>query len=134
VRILVADDNSDVLEAIVFLLEVNGHEVRLATNGKEALEQCLTWRPDCAVLDIAMPQMSGLEVARLIRKKGSEMRLVAVTAWNNGVIRTKAAESGFNVFLAKPVRVKNLMLAITRGVQTRQGFIDRDDREDDDGT
>ena len=66
-RVLIADDNRDGAETLGMLLSLSGHEVFLAHSGKEALNVAKEQRPDVAVLDIGMPDLSGYEVAQRIR-------------------------------------------------------------------
>jgi signal transduction histidine kinase/CheY-like chemotaxis protein len=104
-RILAADDNGDVLEVLAIILRLNGHDVRTAADGAEALEQARTHRPAIALLDIGMPGMDGYEVARRIRQEpwGREMLLVAMTGWGQERDRRQAQDAGFDVHLTKPV-------------------------------
>ncbi len=85
-RILVADDNADSAESMALLLGFDGHEVRCATDGVEALRLYEEFRPDVVVLDISMPLMDGYEVARRIRALDPLRHplLIAVSGWARG--------------------------------------------------
>ncbi len=104
-RILVADDNRDGAETLSMLLKLSGHEVHLASNGKEAFEIARRERPDIAVLDIGMPDLSGYELAQRIRHEawGEQMMLIAVTGWGQLEDKQRALAAGFDHHLTKPV-------------------------------
>jgi PAS domain S-box-containing protein len=121
-RILVADDNADAGETLALLLELYGHEVRVATTGTQALHIAERYRPHAAVLDIGMPELNGYDVARRIRAApwGAEMSLIAATGWGQEKDKREAREAGFDVHLTKPVDAKNLMALIARQVGQRE--------------
>jgi CheY-like chemotaxis protein/anti-sigma regulatory factor (Ser/Thr protein kinase) len=104
-RILIADDNRDAAESLAMLLEMAGHEVRVAHLGKAALSVAQMFRPDTALLDIGMPDMSGYEVAESLRREpwAAGMRLIALTGWGQDSDRRRALEAGFDYHLIKPV-------------------------------
>jgi CheY-like chemotaxis protein len=104
-RVLVADDNKDAADALAMLLELAGHEVRVAHSGRAALSLAQTFRPDVAVLDIGMPELSGYEVAKELRREpwGSRMCLVALTGWGQDDDRQRAKDAGFDRHMTKPV-------------------------------
>jgi CheY-like chemotaxis protein len=104
-RILVADDNEDAAESLAMLLELSGHEVRIANDGAQALRLAEEFRPDAAFLDIGMPKMNGYLVAQHLRKTpwGGRMRLIALTGWGQEDNKRQAEESGFDHHVTKPV-------------------------------
>ena len=110
-RILVADDSVDAAESIGMLLELRGHEVRLAHTGRQAIEASETYRPDVVLLDISLPDMSGYEVARRLRNTPAAGHpvLVAVTGLDREDDRLRAREAGIDVHLTKPVDPAMLM-------------------------
>ena len=104
VRVLVADDNRDAADSLQRVLELYGHDVRVAYDGASALRIGDEFRPRVAVLDIAMPGTNGYEVARAMRRRqGGEVTLVALTGWGQAADRQRAIESGFDYHLVKPV-------------------------------
>jgi PAS domain S-box-containing protein len=104
-RILVADDNRDAADTLSMILELDGHEVRTAYDGMEALQVAEQFAPQIALLDIGMPNLDGYQTARRIRERpwGSAMLLVALTGWGQEQDRRQATEAGFNCHLVKPV-------------------------------
>jgi len=103
--ILVADDNRDGAEMMALSLQIASHTVLIANSGQQALELCEQHRPDVAVLDIGMPDLSGYEVAGRIRSKpwGKDMVLLAVTGWGQASDVQRALAAGFDRHLTKPV-------------------------------
>ena len=81
-RVLIADDDADILALVAFRLERSGYEVLQATNGEEALRLAVEESPDLAVLDVMMPKMDGYEVTRRIRdnQATSSMPVILLTA------------------------------------------------------
>jgi CheY-like chemotaxis protein len=102
-RILVADDNADSCETCGTLLELWGHEVRTARNGREALAEIESFEPDVALLDIGMPLLNGYDVARQLRASGRAITLIAVTGWAQEDDKQQAVAAGFDYHLTKPL-------------------------------
>jgi PAS domain S-box-containing protein len=104
-RVLVVDDNVDAAEALRTLLSMQGHTVVAAFDGPTALKQIEVFQPEVVLLDLGLPGLSGIEVARRARAlpRGKEMLLVAVTGWGQDEDRQKTKEAGFDLHLTKPV-------------------------------
>lgn len=114
-RVLIADDNVDAAQSLSMLLQLAGHEVRVAHLGREALTQAEQFRPQVALLDIGMPDINGYEVARRLRREqpaGPALLLIALTGWGQDADRRDAAEAGFDHHFCKPVDIATLMKAI----------------------
>lgn len=105
-RILLADDNVDFVNSIGALLSAMGHSVVITHNGPDALTAASRFCPDFAFLDIGLPQMSGYDLARGIRRLacGTMTLLIAVTGWGQEKDRQLAFEAGFDHHMVKPVR------------------------------
>lgn len=102
-RILVVDDNVDAANSLALVLRTMGHEVFVAHDGRSALADLSRIRPDIALLDIAMPDMSGYEVARQVRARlGAAVRIVALTGFGLAEDRARAIEAGFDQHIVKP--------------------------------
>lgn len=110
-RILVADDNEDSANSIAMLLRIQGHEVRVAYDGQQALDEAAAFAPDVAVLDIGLPKMNGYDVARCLRANdpARHLLLVAMTGWGQDEDRRRAQEAGFDHHFVKPVDFKLLL-------------------------
>jgi two-component system, chemotaxis family, CheB/CheR fusion protein len=111
-RILVADDNRDNAESVSMLLKLSGHEVHLAHTGAEALDVAKRVRPDIAILDIGMPDLTGYQLAERIRHEawGEHITLIAVTGWGQDSDKRRALAAGFDHHLTKPVDPDRLEL------------------------
>jgi len=104
-RILVVDDNLDSAESLSVLLELSGHDVRLAHDGIDAVKTSDEFRPDVILLDIGLPRMNGYEAARVIRRRpwGNGVTLIALTGWGQKEDRERSKDAGFDTHLVKPV-------------------------------
>jgi CheY-like chemotaxis protein len=103
-RVLIVDDNLDGAAALALLLREMGHEVHVAHDGPAALHAAARVQPDIVLLDIAMPGMSGYEVAARLRQRlGAALLIVALTGCGQDEERIKALEAGFDQHLLKPV-------------------------------
>lgn len=113
-RVLVVDDNRDAAESLAMLLQMVGHDVRVAGDGPTALATAAEFRPDLVLLDIGLPGMSGYEVAGRLRAVCSKDRLViaAVTGYGQDEDRLRAHAAGFDHHLTKPVDFARLQSVI----------------------
>lgn len=108
-RVLIVDDNQDAAETLAELLQMWGHQVHLAHEGRSAIDAALTFEPDLVLLDIGLPVMDGYEVARRLRNHaGDRLRLVAVTGYGQETDRRRAQAAGFQHHLVKPVDLEEL--------------------------
>lgn len=109
-RILVVDDNTDAAESLSLLLRLNAHEIRTATNGRDALALVHDFTPDIAFLDIGMPGMSGYELASRLRAMPELARtaIVAVTGWGSEDDQLRAREAGFDHHFTKPIAAEQV--------------------------
>lgn len=116
-RVLVVDDNVDAARALCMMLEVRGHDARVAHSADSALEAVQRHMPDAVLLDIGLPGMDGYEVARRIRAlpNGDTVLLVAVTGWGQEEDRLRSRQAGFDEHLTKPVDSEQLLMLIGRG-------------------
>jgi PAS domain S-box-containing protein len=109
-RILVVDDNIDAADSLALLLQMMGHDTRVAYDGLAALEAARSYRPHMVLLDIGLPGMNGYEVARRLRAQPElqDMQLIAVTGWGQEEARQRADEAGFDHHLTKPIELTTL--------------------------
>ena len=101
--LLFVEDDRIVAEAISGLLQAQGHHVVHAGHGLAALTEVATRKFDAALLDLDLPGMDGLALARMLRAQGHALPLLAVTARSDGEAETQAKAAGFDGFLRKPV-------------------------------
>jgi signal transduction histidine kinase/CheY-like chemotaxis protein len=103
-RILVVDDNLDSAESLALLLRLQGHVVRTAHDGEQALSADEEFDPDLVLLDIGLPRMNGYEAARVLRDRhGKDVTIAAMTGFGQAEDRRKSKEAGFDHHLVKPI-------------------------------
>lgn len=109
-RVLVVDDNEDAAISLAMVLEMLGHQTRVAHDGLAGVEAAAEFRPQLVLLDIGLPKLGGYDVARRIREApwGKELTLAAVTGWSQETDRDRAEEAGFDRHLTKPVKLETL--------------------------
>ncbi|MCE3284256.1 MAG: putative histidine kinase, hybrid, partial [Steroidobacteraceae bacterium] len=109
-RILLVDDNRDAADSLALLLGLEGHDVRVAYAGRPAIEVAHEFRPEVAVLDLGLPDLSGYDVARLLRQDPAlgRIELIALTGWGQEEHRKRALEAGFDHHVTKPVDLEHL--------------------------
>jgi CheY-like chemotaxis protein len=107
---LIADDDHDSAEALVLLMELEGHTVHVAHNGAEALAVALRVRPQVSILDIGMPALDGNSVALRLRESlpDTPMLILALTGRERPEDRQRSSASGFDHHFVKPVVLSEL--------------------------
>lgn len=120
-RILVADDNKDAAQTLAIMLRYEGHDVRTAHDGLEALAVGQLFAPELIFLDIGMPVMDGYQTARQIRERnwGRDVYLVALTGWGRDADREAALAQGFQHHLVKPALPEDLTAVLKDAMRTR---------------
>ncbi|WP_019855503.1 response regulator transcription factor [Actinopolyspora mortivallis] len=108
-RILVVDDDRAVRESLRRSLEFNGYQVELASDGQQALDSLATARPDAMVLDVMMPKVDGLEVARKLRGTGDDLPILVLTAREAVSDRVAGLDAGADDYLPKPFALEELL-------------------------
>jgi signal transduction histidine kinase/CheY-like chemotaxis protein len=104
VKVLVIDDNVDLVEMLSMVVEAAGHHVRKAFDGRSGISAALEYQPDLILLDVGMPDMHGTEVAKELRRHRelAGARIVALTGWGQAEDRQRTADAGFDDHLTKP--------------------------------
>ena len=110
-RILVADDEPNIVAAIEFLLQQSGYEVHIAKNGEEALSLVETCEPDLVLLDVMMPLKSGYEVCKRIRERAewSHIKVVMLSAKGRDAEVSKGLSLGADLYITKPFSTRELL-------------------------
>ena len=119
-RVLVVDDERAVRESLQRALVLEGYSVDLAPGGRDALTRLRAWPPDIVVLDILMPDIDGLEVARRIRASGDDTPILMLTARDAVAERVEGLDAGADDYLVKPFALDEL-LARLRALRRRSG-------------
>jgi len=110
-RILIVDDEPNIVTSLEFLMRGDDYEVRVARNGEEALQLAESFRPDIVVLDVMMPRRSGFEVCQKIRENPvlGDVKIIMLTAKGRDVEKEKGLDLGANAYVTKPFSTKELM-------------------------
>lgn len=121
-HILVVDDNARSRQLLTDLLIAQGHSVREAVNGEEALEAVRRQQPDVILLDVIMPGLNGFEVCRQLKcdPATSMIHILLITSLIERQHRIKGIECGANDFLTKPVEPEEVVLRVRNAVMAKQ--------------
>ena len=114
-KILIVDDDPDIIEILRYNLSLAGYEVKAASNGKEAVKKAKIFIPEIILLDVMMPEMDGIEACRLIREIPSlkNSRIIFLSARNEDYTQLSAFDSGADDYISKPVKPKILLKKIS---------------------
>ena len=120
-RILIIEDNPDAAESAGMLLRLEGHDVKIASSGKEAMKMAGNYQPQVVLCDIGLPSMNGYEVARAFRADPqlAGAYMIALTGYGREEDQEKAFKAGFDLHLTKPVEPKALRRALWRSEKAR---------------
>ena len=115
-RVLIADDEPNIVISLEFLMQSNGYQVKIAANGNEALRQVGEFHPDLILLDIMLPQRNGFEVCQKIRENPAwrDIKVVMLTAKGSASQVTKGLALGADVYITKPFATKELLANVRR--------------------
>ena len=110
-KILIADDEPNIVAALEFLLQRSGYEVHVARNGDEALKLVEATHPDLVLLDVMMPQKSGYEVCMRIRERADwrHIKIIMLSAKGRDAEVSKGLSMGADVYVTKPFSTRELM-------------------------
>jgi len=103
-RVMIVDDHEEMRKSVSRLVRTWGHEVALAADGPRALALADTFQPECAIVDISMPGMNGIELGRRLRQRfpPAQLRLIALSGYPGADIRDGCLAAGFDAYLVKP--------------------------------
>lgn len=115
-RILIVDDNADAASMLALVLEASGHQVMVEHSSYKALERAKEYAPQVCLLDIGLPEMDGIELAKRLRAEPetAHAMLVAVTGYGQAEDRKRTQAAGFNHHLVKPADITQLMTIIAK--------------------
>jgi CheY-like chemotaxis protein len=114
-RILVIEDNIDAARSAQMLLNLEGHEVKMAQDAASGMELAQQYHPEIILCDIGLPGVDGYQLVRTLRQESdlSDTYIVALTGYGREQDRAKAMEAGFDLHLTKPIDLNNLRQALT---------------------
>ncbi len=119
-KILVVDDEKPISDIVKFNLTKEGYEVHTAYDGEEALEKVTEVEPDLILLDLMLPKMDGLEVAREVRKN-YDMPIIMVTAKDSEIDKVLGLELGADDYVTKPFSNRELIARVKANLRRGQG-------------
>ena len=110
-RVLIIDDEPELVKAVEVRLKANGYDVEVAYDGKEVIDKAKEIRPDLILLDFVMPMMDGYEVARELMAdiEIKQIPIVVLTASQQKDLKTRFREIGINAFIVKPFETSELL-------------------------
>jgi DNA-binding response OmpR family regulator len=113
-KVLIVDDEPNILTALEFLFRRSGYDVRLAANGAEALREVDAWRPDVMLLDIMMPLKNGYEVCQAVRERPdlAGLKIVMLSAKGSEAEINKGLSLGADRYVTKPFSTQELLATI----------------------
>lgn len=119
-KVLVADDEPNIVVALEYLLQRGGYEVIIARNGEEALKQIETHVPDLVLLDIMMPLRSGYDVCKRIREQAAwrHIKIVMLSAKGRETEVNRGMAAGADLYVTKPFSTRELLEKV-RGLLTQ---------------
>jgi DNA-binding NtrC family response regulator len=126
-RILIVDDEADIRESLSTLLELENYSIELAVNGTEGIRRMESSAYDLVLLDLMMPDMSGLEVLDEVRQRDTETPIFMITAYGNVEIAVQALKAGANDYFPKPWDNDKLLIEIERMIS--KGRLERENTQ-----
>jgi len=113
-KVLIVDDELNIVTALEFLLQKSGYEVMAAQNGDEALKRVASFAPDLVLLDVMMPHISGYEVCRRMRERADwrHIKIIMLTAKGRDVEMSKGLSIGADLYITKPFSTQELVAKI----------------------
>jgi CheY-like chemotaxis protein len=115
-RILIVDNCQDCADTVGLILKLEGYHIEVCYDGSSALDRGAQFLPEVVLLDLGMPNMSGLETARALRNEswGKDVLLIAMTGYCHSAMVRSAREAGFDHHLAKPFEARDLLTLLTQ--------------------
>jgi DNA-binding response OmpR family regulator len=122
-RILIVDDEPNIVLALEILMKREGYEIRTVGDGERAVEAAETFRPDLILLDVMMPRMDGFEVCQRIRADASlkDISIVMLTAKGREVEREKGLALGADLYITKPFSTREVVRKVKEMLASKSG-------------
>ncbi len=122
-RVLLAEDEPNIVESLTFLLERAGFEVAVETDGRQALKAALAETPDILILDVMLPELDGYEILRQLRadRRAEALPVLMLTAKGQREDRETALECGADLFITKPFSNSEIVAAVEQLSDGRPG-------------
>lgn len=123
-KVLIVDDETNIVISLEFLIAQAGYNLRVAHNGQEAMEQVAAFEPDLILLDVMMPHINGFEVCRRVRENPSwqRIKIIMLTAKGREVEVTKGLDLGADAYVTKPFSTKELLAQVRDILGNNESF------------
>lgn len=118
-KILIVEDEVKIARFVTLELEHEGYEVRAAHDGRTGLQLCESWQPDLMILDLMLPQLSGIEVCRRVRQS-SDVPIIMLTAKDDVSDKVMGLDMGADDYMTKPFAIEELLARIRVGLKKRR--------------
>lgn len=106
-KILIVEDEAKIARFVTLELEHEGYEVKSACDGRSGLQLCLDWKPDLMILDLMLPELSGIEVCRRLRQQ-SDVPIIMLTAKDDVSDKVMGLDMGADDYMTKPFAIEEL--------------------------
>src|SRR3989338_4506215 len=116
--ILLCEDEPDIQRTLKNILKKRGYEVRAAKDGEEAINIAKKINPDAILLDIRMPKVDGLEVAREVRKCNTQTKIIFITAFQSPELCREAAKYNIFDYIVKPASAESILTIVNKALTT----------------
>ena len=116
-KILICEDEMDVRESIKNILTQREFEVYTAVDGKEAIDKAAEVKPDLILLDIRMPKIDGLEVAKEVRKTDTNTKIIFITAYQSPELFKETTKYNILDYIVKPILPKDILEAVQKALK-----------------
>lgn len=115
-KILIADDEPNIVISLEFLMQQSGYEVATARDGEDTMQKIASFQPDLVLLDIMLPKLNGFEVCQRIRENGewSRIKIIMLSAKGREIEVSKGIALGADAYVTKPFSTKDLIAQVQR--------------------
>ena len=122
-KILIVDDEADIIEILQFVLESNGYECITAFDGEEGLKLAREANPDLIILDVMMPKMNGYKISRLLKydAKYKNIPILMLTARSQDTDKALGEETGADEYITKPFQIENIVETVNKYLGQQDG-------------
>ena len=110
-KILIVDDEPQIIRVLLTALSTQGYAVRIASNGVEGADIALEWKPDLVITDVSMPEMNGVELCRELRAN-SDVPIIVLSVRNNERMKIEALDAGADDYVTKPFSIQELQARV----------------------
>lgn len=118
-RMLICEDEQEARDSLKSIFAKRGYEIFTAKDGQEAVQKAKEVKPDVILLDIRMPKIDGMEVAREIREFDKIAKLVFITAFQSPQLKLEATKYNIAAFLVKPASAEEILTAVSETLSER---------------